>query len=178
MLRTNTFILAWALVSFSMLNLSCKDEKPAEEAVQEEVKPSDIVSKSDIEAFDYTEYVLSDAARKIADSWLKFQELDSEIETLKTGDLSFFSNEKDLLKTFYTELTGSLPEALQQASIEVRLLALETNSYKLHDETVFNRADKKALLTAIGEVLVGYSNLIFQINKKLEKDAQKIEKPD
>jgi hypothetical protein len=108
---------------------------------------------------------------------LKFQELRKHIDDLKKGDLSFFIEEKTIIQEFTTELESQIPESLNDASINARLVALKTTIYKLHDDATLNSHDKKLLLISIKETLIAQISLIFQINKKFEKDGQQIKKP-
>ena len=167
-----------ALLAILLFTFSCKNETSTpDESVSVSSQDENKISSKDIEALDYTEYVLSNSAENVTGDWLKFQELNTYMDLLKRADYSFFSEDEELLKTFVGELTESLPERLNEASIIARLLALETNMYKLHNESIINANDKPELLNAIKEVLVGYTNLVFQINKKLEKDDLRIERP-
>ena len=120
---------------------------------------------------------MSDRSEKSTQNWIKFQGLQNQIEILKKGDLSFFEDDKEILKGLLTELKNDLPEDLNDPSILARIIALETSAYKLHDEAVFNRANKEDLLEAIKELLVAHSHLIFQLNKKFEKEVHDIQKP-
>ena len=170
----NSIIILLSLCLF----LSCPTESESDQ--QDENREQDSskkVSAKDIEAIRYTEYALSDAAADVTRDWLKFHELANQIELLKSGDLSFFKDDITLLDGFLNDMTNEIPEQLNEASILVRLLALKTSIYKLEGSANLERESKEALLTSIGEVLIAHTNVIFQINKKLEKDAQNITKP-
>ena len=156
--------------------LGCKEKEPVSELVETSIKTKSITEK-DIDAIDFTEYVMSDRSEKSTQNWIKFQGLQNQIEILKKGDLSFFEDDKEILKGLLTELKNDLPEDLNDPSILARIIALETSAYKLHDEAVFNRANKEDLLEAIKELLVAHSHLIFQLNKKFEKEVHDIQKP-
>ena len=135
------------------------------------------VSAKDIAGINYTEYALSDTAENVTKDWLKFHELANQIELLKGGDLSFFKDDITLLNGFVNDMTSEIPEQLNEPSIIVRLVALKTTMYKLEGSANLERETKEALLRSIEDVLIAHTNLIFQINKKLEKDAQNITKP-
>jgi hypothetical protein len=49
--------------------------------------------------------------------------------------------------------------------------------YKLEGLSTLDRAENDALLLAINGVITAHSNLIFQMNKKFEKEAQNVNKP-
>ncbi|MBT8287169.1 MAG: hypothetical protein KJO00_04070 [Bacteroidia bacterium] len=166
------------MISQGTALLSCQSDKSIENrsapaTLQVERK----ISEKDIEAIKYTEYALSDSAEKLTTSWFKFQELNSQIEILKTGDLSFFTEDLTFVDEFLTELSSEIPDTLNETSILVRLSALKTSIYKLEGSASLERESKEALLNNLKEVLLSHTNLIFQINKKLEKDAQNITRP-
>jgi hypothetical protein len=158
---------------FTSCNSNTSKNSPAEEIkVQEIVK----LNKKDIETIEYTEYGPSDLTLKETQNWLKFQELNTQIELLKKGDLSFFNNENELLSTFFKELKSDLPDRLESKAIVSRISALETVSFKLEGTTRLKRIDKATLLNYVKDVLIANTNLVFQINKKLEQESQIIEK--
>ena len=161
-----------------LIIFACKNGQDQEEdsSTSTNSKSQKITSR-DIEQLQYTEFALSDLAESATKDWLKFHELQSQIEILKKGDLSFFREEKAILVSLITDLKNEIPEAVQTSSIEVRLSVLETVMFKLEGLASLERVKKDVLLRAINGVLISNSNLIFQINKKFEKDSQNIQKP-
>ena len=159
--------------------LACNEKpEPAEEINTRELQESVTLTAKDIEQIDYVEYVLSDTSEKATTDWIKFQEFQLQIEALKKGNLSFFKDDRDILKAFITDLKNEIPETLDESAIVVRLIALETSIYKLEGIATLHNPEKDTLLNAIKEVLTGHTNLIFQINKKFEKESQSIQKPN
>jgi len=173
------FLSYFVAVCLSISILSCKTNKEDDETMSEttQVQAYEPTAK-DIEGINYVEYVLSDTAEDATKDWLKFQELSTQIEVLKKADLSFFKDDKAILLGFITDLKNEIPEKLNESPIVVRLIALETTIYKLEGTATLHDVQKEALLESIEDVLISHTNLIFQINKKLEKEAQKIEKPN
>jgi hypothetical protein len=55
---------------------------------------------------------------------------------------------------------------------------IETTFLKLEGLASLSSAKKEDLLIIIKDVLVSYTNLVFQMNKKFEKESQNIEKPN
>ncbi len=162
-----------------VLILSCNKIAQSNEKALQEVNPKEFkVSSNDINQIKFTEYVLSDLTEKYTIDWLKFQSLQEEINLLKKGDISFFSDDKTILKWFITDLKIEIPETLNIPAILVRLSVLEVSIFKLKSVTDLNNVEKEFLLNAIKEVLVANSNVILQMNKKFEKDSQQIEKPN
>ena len=162
--------------AFLLISNGCKKSEPQKQTteISQEIT---VITASDIEALEYTEYVLSDLSKEAIRDWMKFQDLQVQINQLKSGNITFFENDKDILKELLNELKTSLPEQLNDPSIFSRIVALETSAYKLHDEAVFNKNDKTSLLNSLKEVLKAYSSLIFQLNKKFEKQIHNIQKP-
>lgn len=174
-MRFSKFIV-FGIVCCFYLNCNDNAEQAEHTSTQDQINAPGVSAK-DIEDLSYTEYALSDVSDTHTANWLKFQELQQHILSLRKGDLNFFKDDKALLEGFMEELKTEVPEKLNETSILVRLVALETASFKLHDEAVFNSENHETLLDAIEEMLIAHTNLIFQINKKFEKEAQKIEKP-
>lgn len=160
------------------LNLSCDKTTQSGEKTLQEVNSEFKVSAYDINQIKFTEFALSDLTEKYTRDWLKFQEFQEEIDRLKKGDLTFFINDKTILQSFFKDIKIEIPETLNISSILVRLSVLETSIFKLRSITNLNNVKKELLLKAIKEVLVANSNIILQMNKKFEKDSQKIEKPN
>lgn len=155
--------------------LGCKKANDKNEPSNEITVKEDVsLNAKQIAGLNYTEYVLSNLAVKETQDWLKLQELNSQIEILKKADLSFFNNDNELLSTFFKELKAEIPQQLKTNAIEARIIVLETSSFKLEGASKLVKMDKKTLLDYVKSVLVSHSNLILQINKKLEKDAQDI----
>lgn len=175
-MRFNNFIKSFAvLVGFISL-FNCKEKKTEIDSnpiIYQEIK----ISSKDIEGIKYTEYALSNLSEKQIENWLQFQELNSQIDILKKGDLAFFNDENEIFSTFLNELKEQIPDDIKTSAIKARLTVLETCFYKLEGINDLKNLDKKTILSYIKDVLVAHSNLILQINKKLEQESQNIEKP-
>lgn len=143
----------------------------------ETIDSSQITSR-DITKLKYTDFALSNLTKSKTSNWQKFNELTDKIEILKTGDLSFFKDDKAILVGFLNDLKNEIPESLKTTAILVRLSVIETTFLKLEGLASLSSAKKEDLLIIIKDVLVSYSNLIFQMNKKFEKESQNIEKPN
>ena len=160
------------------LNIQCKknsDENPNDTTIT--TPQSQAITAKDFEQMQYTEYALSDLAETKTKNWLKFQNLGTHIEHLQKGDYYFFKEDKTILKGFITDLIKETPKTLNTSAIIVRLSVIETTAYKLEEVSNIKTISKQILLNSISDVLIAYNNLIFQINKKVEKDARSIEKP-
>ncbi len=175
-LKTFNSLILICIILF--LNLSCdKTTQSSEKKLQVITTEVSKVSAKDINQIKFTEFALSDLTVKHTIDWLKFQELQQNIDLLKKGDISFLTDDVTILQSFFKDLKIEIPETLNIPSILVRLSALETTVFKLESIAKLNNVKNEVLISVIKEVLVANSNVILQINKKFEKDSQKIEKP-
>lgn len=160
------------------LHLQCKNTKDTNDlSLSNNSTETHEITSTDINAIKYTEYVLSDLAEQKTKDWLKFQNLRDHIEVLKKGDISFFKDDKTIIQGFIADLKNEIPDSLDAPSITVRLKVLETTMYKLDETLNIRSLSKQSVLNNIKEVLIAHNNLILQINKKIEKESQKIVKP-
>jgi len=75
------------------------------------------------------------------------------------------------------ELVETTPENINTDGIKARLLVLQNMYLKLSSSANLSTSTKKELKKDIKDLLEAFSNLNYQINKKFEKDAQRIIKP-
>ncbi len=157
--------------------MGCKSEpKPVENGSENQEK-SYTINAEDIEKLEYTDYILSpDSAEAIID-WQNYQELQTQIAQLKTGNLSFFRVEEEIMKQFITELKIQQPPIVTTPAIRSRMTVLETNLLRLQDLSNLDNIKKMDVLAAIKELFVADANLKLQMNKKFEKEAQQIQIP-
>ena len=117
---------------------------------------------------------LSFEAQNITQKWSSLPELQSIINGLKSENYTAFMETDNYLKEFITELKKTLPKKLNTPSISSRIVVLETNILEL--ESVLSKTQfemkKKAITT--NKSIESYYNLIYQINKTIEKELQKI----
>ncbi len=169
-------IIIVAMTVFSLV--ACNSKTDPDQTADLQENQDDRISAEDIKALSYTEYVLSESAEEVTRDWIKLHELNDQIEVMKSADISFFKDDKAFLKGFLDDMVTEVPQQLNETEIIVRMIALETRIYKLEGSANLLRESKEDILDNIREVLVAHANLIFQINKKLEKDAQNIERPE
>lgn len=134
------------------------------------------ISSKDIESLEFDDYGLSNDAEKALENWQKYHELVEQIEFINKTDFSFFNGEITVLKTFVNDFRTEMPESIKTAPILARITALETMLLKLNSLLRLDNVDKSTRLDAIKELLVSFSNLNLQINKKFELDANLVEK--
>lgn len=152
-----------------------KEEEVKQDVVAAPV--SALILKDDITKLKYVEYGLDSKVETDVQTWGKFIELRVIISQLKNGDLSSFQGDVDIIVLLMKELRQSIPETVNSPSIQARFLSLETKMLKLQSVLNLPNYPKAEQLNCVKETLVAYSNLNLQMNKKYEKDAQKIEKP-
>lgn len=165
------------LLSFLLLILSCSQNKQETSADNTEVSQEVVLSKEAIASLRLTEYVLDAKAEKTLSTWQKYNELEGLVSDVKNVDLTFFKDNKEVLKSFLDDLKSTIPESINTPAIQARLKIVETMGYKLEDQVMLSQPKQADVLVAIKSFLEAVSNLNFQINKKLERDSQKIQKP-
>ena len=168
-------IVTIVLLCFCLFSCGNKSESNIQDQKKEESKHT--ITKSDIEKLDFIEFIIDDKAGSAIDSWQKFLELQSILENVKQADYSYFKENHELLETLIKELKTTIPNQLDSPSIQARLIVIETKMFKLESIVNLSNAEKEDVLSSIKEVLESFSNLNLQINKKFEKESQRIEKP-
>lgn len=167
------------ILSILVFILGCNNSKENNISTNEEIVNTDSkITSKDIAKLKYTDYALSRLTQNKTSNWQKFNELTNIIEILKSGDLSFFKDDKAILTSFLNDLKNEVPEYLNTPSVLVRLSVIETAFLKLEGLAILSSAKKEDLLKTIKDVLVSYTNLVFQMNKKFEKESQNIVKPN
>lgn len=154
-----------------LLFINCGEDKLSSEVnTEENTTQQPIITAKAIEGFKYTDYVLSPRGENAVADWEKYQELAIQINYLKKADLSFFNGDKELLKKFITEFKAQTPSLLKTNPIISRTVIIETALLRLNENLTLDNIDNKLKLKSVKEVLVAFSNLNYQINKKLERD--------
>ncbi|WP_422106790.1 hypothetical protein [Winogradskyella sp.] len=165
--------IACILLNLSLLLLvSCgEDNKPS--TINDDTSATDqkkAITAKAIEDFKFTDYVLSSNGEQVVVNWDKYQELAIQVSYLKKADLSFFNGDKALLKGFIDTLKLEIPDTLQTNPIISRTTIIETTLLRLNENLTLDNIDYSLKLQSVEEVLIAFSNLNYQINKKLEKD--------
>ena len=161
-----------------LLNTQCKKNNSEEINADNSSKiQNEVITEKDITNLNITEFALSDQSENIVKDWEKFKTLLSHMEDLKKGSFSFFKDDKALLQGFITDLKVEIPEQLNKPSVLVRISAYETVLYKFDEAANIQNSQKETLLDNIKDILLSFNNLIYQINKEIERDHQNITKP-
>lgn len=165
------------LVSLALVLHDCKKNEENQETETTEQNNTLGITSKDIEALEYTDYALDPKTQTIIQDWNEYLQIQDVITGIKTGDLSFFNDNKKAINVLSRELKKNIPEPIKSTSIEARLLVVDTKLYKLESLSNLSTTGKTELLQTIKEFLVAFSNFKLQMNKKLEFDTQVIEKP-
>ena len=161
----------YVLNIFCFVLMSCGDDQSATDVVAIENTDQKLtITTKAIENFDYTDYALSKDSEDAIANWEKYQELAIQISYLRKTDLSFFNGDKDLLKKFIGELRITTPKQFLTSPIISRTVILETTLLKLNENLTIDNIDVSVKLLNIKQVLIAFSNLNYQMNKKLERD--------
>ncbi|WP_299519565.1 hypothetical protein [Winogradskyella sp.] len=158
-------------ILFALL-FSCNgDKKTLDTADNELIGQKEAITARTIENFKFTDYALSANGEQVVANWDRYQELAIQVSYLRKADLSFFNGDKAFLKGFIDTLKLKMPDTLQTNPILSRTTIIETTLLRLNENLTLDNIDDSLKLRSVKEVLVAFSNLNYQINKKLEKDV-------
>ncbi|WP_299128592.1 hypothetical protein [uncultured Winogradskyella sp.] len=149
---------------------SCGDSSETQALGKANNSKIDPINAKRIERLNYTDYVLSAKAEEKLADWEKYQELAIQINYLKKADLTFFNGDKGPLKEFISAFKAGLPEDLKTNPILSRMAVIETTILRLNENLTLDNISNDLKLESIKEVLMSFSNLNFQVNKKIARD--------
>lgn len=165
------------LIGFLTLFYSCKKNQEANSVEIIDEKPNQEVTEKEISNLNYVEFDLDIKTEKAVEDWQEYYQLQDVINNVKKGDLSFFYDNEESIKTLLKDIYKNIPAGVNSNATKVRLNALETKLHKLKSLSNLSTTSKDELHNVIKEFLESFSNLNFQMNKKLEKESQNVEKP-
>lgn len=172
---TIKFLIAFVLLAC----LSCKQQP---ENIEKDLKATDKsqkITEKDIAKFRYSDFGLDDKVRLITESWQEYSDLEKIIINVKAGDLSYFKNDaKKNLKTLLGDIRETIPDTIKTPSVLARITAMETKLYKTESLSNLSTTKREELESTLKELLVSFSNLNFQMNKKLESDFHSNQNPE
>lgn len=170
------FTFFFILLSFFSCN---KTEKTI---VQQDINVEKIdsltLSKKDIAKIEYTDFGIDSKAKVTLDSWQAYNDIARAINDLKQADFTFFTVDRSVFISTIQELETTVPKEIDSDAVRARILVLKTKLYKLEEATNLENTKKMDELLIIRDVFQSFSNLTFQVNKKFEKEAQTIIKPE
>ena len=165
-----------SVLSLCICLISCNNLEENRKGIQKESSEKDI-SKKDISNLDYIDFILDEKADKSIESWKEYYEFNTVIIDLKKGDLSYLEDNHEVLEAKLKDLKAAIPDQINTPLILARLVAFDTKMYKLESIVNLSTTTKTQLIADIKDVLISFSNLNLQINKKFEKESQNIQKP-
>ncbi|WNH14221.1 hypothetical protein [Thalassobellus suaedae] len=166
-----------ATLSLFVIFFCCKQKQETNLPDNKDENISQDISEKDLSKLNYIEFTLDEKTAKAIADWNEYNELQTIATNVKKGDLSYFDNDEDPIKVLIKNSKQTIPNAVNTEPTLARITALETKLYKLENLSNLSTTSKKELTESIREFLESFSNLNFQMNKKLEKDSQNIEKP-
>jgi len=122
--------------------------------------------------------ISSITAPKEFTDWNHYPILDAAIKNLENGDPSFFKQPNEDLNQLFLNIKKSVPNPLKINSILARVKVTETLARKLNELYSVEETDFVETEQTISNLIESHKNLIFQINKTREKEAQRIAKPN
>ncbi len=131
----------------------------------------------DISQIEYLEFALDRKVEALAEPWEAYTRLQETVEGIKRADFSFFNVEEKAANILIRDLKSTVPDTLNTTAVLSRILVVETMLKKMDETVRLSTSTKTELSRAVKDVLESYSNLNFQLNKKIEKDQQKILRP-
>lgn len=174
--KLNYFMRLFLSMLLLVLISSCKNNNQEVLKTVEETTTTELTAQ-DINNLKYNDYVLDAKAQNLLIDWQRFQELNIQMGYLKQGDLNFFKNQQEEVQVLFDSLKVKIPKPINTKPIISRITVLETKALKLHTNLSLLNIEKATRLSSVKEVLVAYANLILQINKKIEYDANVYERP-
>lgn len=170
--------MRFVLVLFLIFFTSCQDNQETTSQEMSLNPTSEIITKEDIQSLSYIEYVADVKVERAISGWEKYNELLKVIVDIKDANLSFLRDNTEIVEALIKDLKSTIPEKVNSPHVEARIMALETKLFKLESTVNLSNAKKETLLSTIKEVLMAFSNLNLQMNKKLEKESQNIQRPN
>ncbi|MDO5969269.1 hypothetical protein Q4Q35_05565 [Flavivirga aquimarina] len=166
-----------SILSVIVICFSCKRGQENNSENNAENNQSKEITEKDISKIDYIDFALSIETEDLIKDWQEYYELQDAITNIKKGNLSFFYDSKETIKTLLKDFKKNIPMEINSPSISARITVLETKLHKLESLSNLSTTGKEELIATIKDFLVAFSSLNLQINKKIEFNSQKIEKP-
>ena len=174
-LQPKKYTIFYSLLSLNLLLWiqSCK-ETPYTPPSQPQINVAPIPSE---EVSEQKTLISNNSVRKEFSEWNSYYTLDTAIKNLENGDSSFFKTPIEDINQLFLGIKKSIPTSLKTNGILARVKVTETLTRKLHELYNVEKTDLKESDQTKIDLIESHNNLIFQINKTREKDAQQILKP-
>jgi hypothetical protein len=171
-------MIKYFMLFVCFFSLSCINNSDKEIVKETTVIQKDILTKGLISKLKFNDILLDKSAKVIIEEWKSYTAIDKAIIDIKSLKFTFFTEQEDIFRSTLLELKTTIPEAIDSQPIKARILVLQNQLYRFQEELKIKKQLKKEDIIFIKEVFVAFSNLNLQINKKLEKEAQQIIKPE
>ncbi|WP_338732071.1 hypothetical protein [Mangrovimonas cancribranchiae] len=165
------------VICLLLLFFSCGQEENNTQKSTAQETTSYKLTKKEVSKINIIEFELDAKVKKITQDWGKYNELSNVIDNVKNGDTSFFMGNHETLEALLNDFKTSLPKQLNSPSVQARIVSLENAFYKFESLIGLSNSKQENVLESLKTLLTSFSNLKFQMNKKLERESQKIEKP-
>ena len=168
---------AFGIIGVIVLLMSCNSNTQGNVETSTQENDSEL-TEADIANLKYLEFALDYDVANIVEPWDVYTRLRETIESVKKADFSFFHADEKAAMELIKEMKASVPDTLNTPSVLSRILVMETMLQKMQETSGLSTVSKTELSNVVKDVLIAYSNLNFQLNKKLERDKQKILRPN
>lgn len=166
------------IICFCAVITACNNKPQQTDETSSETSDTNAITEADIAKLKYLEFALDPKIEVLAEPWQPYTRLKTAIENIKTANFSFFEEDEQAVFQLVKELRKDIPDTLKTQSVLSRITIVENMLYKLDETYKLGTTTKPELSEAVKDLLISYSNLNFQLNKKLEKDNQKIVRPN
>jgi hypothetical protein len=163
---------AFSLCSF-ILTQSCKEKIKNISNSTSELKLQPSIENSEPKKV----FNLNISTKPSLSGWTALSDLKTIMAEISDGNYTILEGPEKNLISLFSSLEKEIPETLNINDILVRFKVLETLARKLRFDFNTDQKIKYEFERTKLELFRAYSNLFFQINKTLEKNAQQIFKP-
>ena len=171
--KKNTILYSLLSLLLVLWIQGCK-ETPSKSTSQSRVIEAPIIEE---ETPEQESEISNRNVRQEFSEWRHYSTLDTAIKNLETGDYTFFKTPIEDVNQLFLDIKKNIPTPLKTNSILARVKVTETLARKLHELYSVENTDLKELNQTKTDLIESHNNLIFQINKMREKEAQRITKP-
>ncbi|MEJ6792101.1 MAG: hypothetical protein QNK89_05030 [Lacinutrix sp.] len=166
-----------AILILLVLLSACKKEVTSSTETNTTANDSTVITKEDISKINYVEYGIDNKAKVTLDSWEAYNTTSRAIDALKLADFTFFKTDDEVFYTTLNDIETTTPANINSEPIKARVLILRTKLLKFREVFNLNTSTKDEKLLTLKELFQSFSFVTLQINKKFEKEAQNIIKP-
>lgn len=159
------------------LGLSCTNNSKKEVVKTPQNNQKKEITKELIAKLKFDDILLDKSANTYIENWKAYTTINQAILDIKNLNFKFFTKEQDLFLSTVLELKTTIPEDINTQPIKARILVVQNQLYRFQEELKIKKQLYKEDLIFIKELFVSFSNLNLQINKKIEKEAQVVIKP-